>query len=113
MKRKMYAAFIMSLSVTLTLAANQAFGGSSGGGPFGGINVGPYGGIDVDVYRPGDIRFTCTYDIPWDWVHRCPPVFSPPNPPAPSIVRTPSCLPQTVTVPGADGKDQTVTVLRC
>ena len=49
MKRKMYAAFIMSLSVTLTLAANQAFGGSSGGGPFGGINVGPYGGIDVDV----------------------------------------------------------------
>ena len=69
MKRKMYAAFIMSLSVTLTLASNQALGGSSGWGPFRGLNVGPYGGLNVDVYRP---MFTCTYDIPWDWVHRCP-----------------------------------------
>jgi hypothetical protein len=56
MKRKICVALILSLNVTLALAANQAFGGSSGWGPFGGLNV--------DVYRPHDIRFTCTYDIP-------------------------------------------------
>jgi len=24
-----------------------------------------------------DIRYTCVYDIPWDYVHRCPPVVTP------------------------------------
>jgi len=116
MKRKMYAALIMSLGVTL--ATSQAFGGSRNWGPFGGLNVGPYsglnvgpyGGFNVDVYRQ---MFTCTYDIPWDWVHRCPPIPNPPDVPAPPLVRAPSCIPQAVTVPGADGKDQTITVVRC
>lgn len=118
MKRKMYAAFIASLGVTLSLASSQAIGGSHGWGPFGGLNigpngglnVGPYDGLNVDVYRS---RFTCTYDIPWDWVHRCPPIASPPAAPPSLIVRTPACLPQTVTVPGTDGKDQTITMVRC
>jgi hypothetical protein len=105
MKRKICAALILSLNVTFALAANQAFGGSSGWGPFGGLNV--------DVYRPDDIRFTCTYDIPWDWVHRCPPVVSSPVPPPPPVVLAPGCRPQAVTAPGPDGKDQTITMVRC
>ena len=107
MKRKICAALILSLNGMLAVAASQAFGGSSGWGPFGGLNV--------DVYRPDDIRFTCTYDIPWDWVHRCPPSFfaGPPVPPAPTVALRPGCAGQTVTVPGADGKDQTVNMLRC
>ena len=63
----------------------------------------------------GDINYTYKYDVPWDWAHRYPPGFfgTPPAPPAPSVSYTPGCPAQTVTVPGADGKDQTVTVVRC
>src|SRR6478672_7123940 len=34
----------------------------------------------VDVRRPrtsDDLRYTCVYDIPWDYVHRCPQVVAP------------------------------------
>jgi hypothetical protein len=35
----------------------------------------------VDVPPPpkmsDDIRFTCVYDIPWDYVHRCPQPVAP------------------------------------
>jgi hypothetical protein len=34
----------------------------------------------VDPRQPGtsdDIRYTCVYDIPWDYVHRCPQVVAP------------------------------------
>ena len=34
----------------------------------------------VDARQPktsDDIRYTCTYDIPWDYVHRCPQVVAP------------------------------------
>ncbi len=105
MMRKMYPAFIMSLSVVLTLASNQAFGGSRA----------TNGGLNVDVDRPisRDTPFACTYDVPWDWVHRCPPFVSPLDPPSPPVVLRPGCLTQSVTVPGADGKDQTVTIVRC
>ena len=63
----------------------------------------------------GDINYTYKYDVPWDWAHRYPPGFfgSPPASPAPAVSYTPGCPAQTVTVPGADGKDQTVTVVRC
>ena len=27
--------------------------------------------------RSDDLRYTCVYDIPWDYVHRCPPFVSP------------------------------------
>lgn len=104
MKRKICAALILSLNVTPALAANQAFGGFSWG---------PFGGLNADVYRPNDIRFTCTYDIPWDWVHRCPPVVSAPVPFPPPVVLAPGCRPQAVTAPGPDGKDQTITMVRC
>src|ERR1700730_17107726 len=36
----------------------------------------------VDIRPPrtsDDIRYTCTYDIPWDYVHRCPQVAAPPE----------------------------------
>ena len=78
--------------------------------PNGGLSAGPFSGLYVDVYRPG---FTCTYDIPWDWAHRCPPIPTPPEPPLAPAARAPSCVPQNVTVPGSDGKDQTITMVRC
>ena len=138
MMQKVSAAFIMSLGVALAPAANPALAGSTRAmlpvgawGSYGGVNVGPFGGIGpygaiggpngglsagpfsglyVDVYRPG---FTCTYDIPWDWAHRCPPIPTPPEPPLAPAARAPSCVPQNVTVPGSDGKDQTITMVRC
>ncbi len=133
MMRKVSAAFIMSVGVALLPASNHALAGSTrpvlpvgawgsyGGvnvGPYGGVNSGPYGGLGtgpfgglyVDVYRPA---FTCTYDIPWDWAHRCPPIAAPAEPPLAPAARAPSCVPQSVTVPGSDGKDQTITMVRC
>ena len=137
MMYKMYTAFIMSLSVAFTFASNQAFGqsgaahGTRSPHHHNGRNIGTFfpaaggffwdfwgpsnGGLNVDVYRPtsDDIHFTCIYDVPWDWVHRCPPVVSPPELPPPPVVRAPGCIPQAVTVGMSDGKDQTVTIVRC
>ena len=34
----------------------------------------------LDARQPrtsDDIRYTCIYDIPWDYVHRCPQVVAP------------------------------------
>ncbi|HEY3794540.1 MAG TPA: hypothetical protein VGM09_22180 [Bradyrhizobium sp.] len=77
----------------------------------------PDEGIAPPISGPvsGDINYTYKYDVPWDWAHRYPPGFfgSPPASPAPPVSYTPGCPAQTVTVPGADGKDQTVTVVRC
>ena len=70
----------------------------------------PYDGFGVDAYAPTyaptfDVtRYTCTYDIPWDWVHRCPPLPAYPEPPFVPVVRGPACVPQVVTVPGATEK---------
>ena len=85
----------------------------------GGFFWGPSNGQpNVEVAQPigpisGITNFTCTYDIPWDWVHRCPPVVSPPEPAPPPMARVSPCPAQTVTVPGADGKDQTISMVRC
>src|SRR5262245_15834568 len=145
MTNRVYTAFITLLGVAITLASNQAFGGS-GPGP-GGSSVarhsphhhrsphhfnrrnigtffpgvggfyGPFNGQpDINVTQTiTDGYYTCTYDIPWDWVHRCPPSFfaGPPVPPSPPVAFRPGCSGQAVTVPGADGKDQTVNMLRC
>ena len=153
MKRnKVYAAFIMSVGIALTLVSNQAFGqflGAARGGasthsPFhpsvhrshlhrDGRNVGAFfpgsGGFfwgpsngPLEVAPPisapiaGDFNYTYKFDVPWDWAHRYPPSFfaSPPEPLPPRITFAPSgCPAQSVTVPGADGKDQTVTMIRC
>ena len=66
---------------------------------------------------PNELNYTYKQDIPWDWAHRFPPGYfgSPaqPSSPAPAMAYVPGCARQTVTVPGADGKDQTVNVVRC
>ena len=66
---------------------------------------------------PNELNYTYKQDIPWDWAHRFPPGYfgSPaqPSSPDPAVAYVPGCARQTVTVPGADGKDQTVNVVRC
>jgi hypothetical protein len=63
----------------------------------------------VDVTEPPsrDIRYTYTYDVPWDWAHRYPPAVVPSD--RPYVTTCPS---ETVTVPGRNG-EQTVTIMRC
>jgi hypothetical protein len=56
----------------------------------------------------GDIHYTQTYDIPWDWAHRFPPAVTPSDRPYVS-----SCSAETVTVPGRYGTEQTVNITRC
>jgi hypothetical protein len=56
----------------------------------------------------GGIHATCTYDIPWDWVHRCPPNVAPSE-----RAYAPSCTAETATVPGHDGTERTVNITRC
>lgn len=118
MVRKVSAAIIVSLGVALVPIANQAFAGSARAllpvaawGTYGGLSVGPYGGLNIGPYSSPFAglyvdanRFTCTYDIPWDWAHRCPPIANPPEPPLAPAARAPSCAPQPVTVPGVTEK---------
>ena len=54
-----------------------------------------------------DVRYTYTYDVPWDWAHRFPPNVAPSDRPY-----VPSCPSETVTVPGRSG-EQTVNIMRC
>jgi hypothetical protein len=81
---------------TLWPAVGDSFYGPSNGEP------------TADIAQPpsGDIHYT--YDVPWDWAHRYPPVVMPSERPY-----VPSCPTETVTVPGQDGKRQTVSVTRC
>jgi hypothetical protein len=148
MMYKLYAAFIMSLSVALTFAFSQAFGQSGAshggvsasteshfhplvtrrhnrrnGGTFfpaaGGFFWGPSNGQpNVEVRPPigpisGDINYTYKFDVPWDWAHRYPPSFFalPPEPAYPPLASERGCPAQTVTISGADGKDQTITIV--
>ena len=76
-----------------------------------GYFYGPSGGEPmVDGTQPasGDVHYTYTYDVPWDWAHRYPPAVAPSDRPY-----VPGCPAETVTVPGRDGRDQTVNVIRC
>ena len=57
--------------------------------------------------QSGDVHYTTTYDVPWDWAHRFPPAVAPSDRPY-----VPSCPTETVTVPGRNGQ-QTVNVTRC
>jgi|SRR5262245_43687 len=142
MTSRVYTAFITFLGVAITLASNQAFGQLSAAAPSGppampsarhnvaphrnigtffpaagGVFGGPFNSqpnLNLDVRQTiTDGIYTCTYDIPWDWVHRCPPIVSAPVPPPPPVVLAPGCRPQAVTAPGPDGKDQTITMVRC
>jgi hypothetical protein len=52
----------------------------AGGGVFYGL---PHDTVDQPVVvapeprRSDDLRYTCVYDIPWDYVHRCPQFNTP------------------------------------
>jgi hypothetical protein len=68
------------------------------------------GQAPVDFQQPAsrDIRYTYTYDVPWDWAHRYPPAVLPSE-----RAYVPECPVQTVTVAGKGGKEQTVNITRC
>ncbi|MBR0968180.1 hypothetical protein JQ554_29235 [Bradyrhizobium diazoefficiens] len=80
-----------------------------GGGGFFYDNAG-YNQPLVDAGQPAstDIRYTYTYDVPWDWTHRFPPNVVPSDRPY-----VPSCPTEQVTVPGRGGVEHTVNVMRC
>jgi hypothetical protein len=76
----------------------------------GGFYYGPNGEPMADATQPlsGDMHYTYTYDVPWDWAHRYPPNVTPSERPY-----VPSCPAETVTVPGHGGAEQTVNITRC
>lgn len=64
--------------------------------------------MEVPQVTSTDVRYTYTYDVPWDWAHRYPPAVEPSARPYVS-----SCSSETVTVPGRSSNEQTVNVMRC
>jgi len=56
-----------------------------------------------DVARSISQHVTYTYDVPWDAVHRYPPV----------VRYASGCRSQTVTVPRGGGKKQSINIVRC
>jgi hypothetical protein len=58
---------------------------------------------NVDVARSISEHVTYTYDVPWDAVHRYPPV----------VRYASGCRSQTVTVPRGGGKKQSINIVRC
>jgi hypothetical protein len=138
MKSTMQKAFIASLgAVALLLATDLSFA-RSGGAPGAGARAMPPAGahafrqhrrnfigsavggyyygadgaplLDAPQAQPAsnDVRYTYTYDVPWDWAHRYPPNVVPSDRPY-----VPGCGAETVTVPGRGGRDQTVNITRC
>lgn len=78
---------------------------------FGDFYYGPSNGeplVDGAPPASGDMHYTYTYDVPWDWAHRYPPAVTPSDRPYVS-----SCPAQDVTVPGRDGSERTVSITRC
>jgi hypothetical protein len=55
-----------------------------------------------------DVHYTSTYDVPWDWAHRFPPMVAPSDHPY-----VPGCHDEAVTVPGRGGAERIVNVTRC
>ena len=55
-----------------------------------------------------DVHYTYTYDVPWDWAHRLPPMVAPSDKPY-----VPGCNAEAVTVPSRDGAQRTINVTRC
>ena len=64
--------------------------------------------LDATPPASGDVHYTYTYDVPWDAVHRFPPAATPSGRPYVS-----ECPTQNVTVPGRDGTEHTVNIVRC
>jgi hypothetical protein len=72
---------------------------------------GPSNGEPIGEAAPGasgDIHYTYTRDVPWDWAHRYPPAVAPSDRPY-----VPSCPTETATVPGRDGTEHTINITRC
>ena len=67
---------------------------------------GPYAAVTPPTYDGP--RYTCSYDMPWDWAHRCPPAVAPSAKPY-----APSCPTEVMKFPGRDGTEQTVNITRC
>ncbi|UWU90042.1 hypothetical protein [Bradyrhizobium sp. CB1015] len=63
---------------------------------------------DMNQSLSADVRYTYTYDVPWDWTHRYPPNVVPSDRPY-----VPSCPTEQVTVPGRGGSEHTVNIMRC
>jgi hypothetical protein len=82
------------------------FNGSAIGGYYDGSDGTPL--VDAPQPASSDVRYTDTYDLPWDWAHRYPPNVVPSDRPYVS-----SCGAETVTVPGRGGGEQTVNITRC
>jgi hypothetical protein len=86
--------------------------GSFGGGFWPGDDgyESSYGQAPAGVTQPvtGDVHYTTTYDVPWDWAHRLPPQVAPSD-----RAYVPSCSVEGVTVPGNGGEAHTVNVTRC
>jgi len=140
MNNKAGTAVVISFGVALAFASSQAFGGSHTihGGVINfrstldvpwdwahryppnflanpGTPPAPPAVVQIAQPRSGNINFTYTYDVPWDWAHRYPPSFfaSPPEPTPLPVARVPGCRAQDVTVGAGDGKQQTITMVRC
>jgi hypothetical protein len=78
-----------------------------------GYFYGPYGGTTFEGTLDGTpasagARYTDRNDIPWDWVHRYPPVVLPSDRPYVS-----SCSSESVTVPDRSGGNEQINVVRC
>ncbi|MGA2287806.1 hypothetical protein [Bradyrhizobium sp.] len=141
MTYRMYGALIASLgAAALMLAADETFAGSGAAPqvstrrvsrPFAARPFRHHNRNDIGAFWPGegdfgdapsngeplvgapqppsgDIHYTYTYDVPWDWAHRLPPAVIPSDHPY-----VPSCPTETVKVPGRDGMERTVNVMRC
>jgi len=67
----------------------RSFNHQGRGGSFWPAGGGVFYGLSDEVSEPtpiipppkmsDDIRYTCVFDIPWDYVHRCPPQYSGPQ----------------------------------
>lgn len=70
----------------------------------------PYGEAPAAAAPPAsnDVHYTYTYDVPWDWAHRLPPMVAPSDHPY-----VPGCHNEAVTVPGRSGGEHVVNVTRC
>jgi hypothetical protein len=74
----------------------------------------------VEITQPvsGDIHYTFTYEPLWDAAHRYAPALGHYDPAAVATelaIRpfVPGCPTQTVTVPSGDGKERTISIIRC
>jgi hypothetical protein len=62
------------------------------------------GPITAPFAGPAEVRYTTTYDVPWNWAHRFPPNVIPSDRPY-----VPGCGEESVGVGGG----KTVNVMRC